>query len=189
MPITLTTRTGKTYYLHSGKTTTGKPKFFFSTKKSGELVDAIPEGFEIFEDIDGKAFLRRIPEQIILPSELAMIENALRRHGETWQFKAQVKKDTITIYECLSNMKDLEDMVGLFGARRLTEADKARFASYTAVLRFVLTDKQARLFATERYCFRGSVDAWISIAKPCELPFQIKKYIKHLGRESMYELL
>jgi hypothetical protein len=188
MPITHTTRTGKTYYLHTGKTKTGKPKFFCSRNKSGELADAIPEGFEIYEDIDGKAFLRRIPEKIILPDESAMVQDALLRHGEAWQFKAEVKNDTIIIYECGSNLNELEEMVGIFGVRRLTAADKARFASYTAVLRFVLTDKQARLFATERYCFRGSVDDWIPIAAPCELQVQIKRYIKHVGRESIYDL-
>jgi hypothetical protein len=56
------------------------------------------------------------------------------------------------------------------------------------VLRFVLADKQQRTFATERFCFRGSVDRWIYIAGPADLSVQLKKYIKHLGRESMYEL-
>ena len=39
----------KTYYLHQGKTKTGKPKYYFSTKIKGDLVEEIPEGYEIYE--------------------------------------------------------------------------------------------------------------------------------------------
>ena len=42
-------RKGKTHYLHVGKTKTGKPKYYFSMKKDGELVDAMPVGYEIYE--------------------------------------------------------------------------------------------------------------------------------------------
>ncbi len=49
-------------------------------------------------------------------------------------------------------------------------------------------DRETRAFATERFCFRGSVDDWIHIGGPGPLAEQVEKYVKHLGRESMYEL-
>ena len=55
-------------------------------------------------------------------------------------------------------------------------------------MRFVLVDKAERLFAPERYCFRGSVDDWISIGPPAPLEKLAAKYLKHLGRESFFEL-
>jgi hypothetical protein len=62
-------------------------------------------------------------------------------------------------------------------------------ATYTAVMRFVLCDEEKRLFLAERFCFRGSVDDWIDIGGlPKSLPVQLKKFIKHLGKESIYEL-
>jgi hypothetical protein len=57
-----------------------------------------------------------------------------------------------------------------------------------AVLRFILTDKKARRFVTEIFCFRGSVDDWIHIGGPGTLTDQVCKYVKHLGGESIYEL-
>ena len=39
-----------------------------------------------------------------------------------------------------------------------------RSASYQAVMRFVLVDWEKRLFSVERFCFRGSVEDWISIS-------------------------
>jgi hypothetical protein len=186
--IEYTSRTSKTYYLHAGVTKTGKPKYFFSQKQDGALIDAIPDGFEIYENVERLVFLRRIPKQIILPEELALVETALRRHGEDWQYKNEVKKDTITVYECGADIGGLSEMAMSFGQRPLSDAERSRFAHYMAVLRFVLVDKEARTFVSERFCFRGSVDDWIHIGGPGSLTDQVGKYVKHLGRESMYEL-
>ena len=58
MPVTHTNRRGQTYYLHAGTTRTGKPRYWFSTKAEGELVDPIPEGHEVYENPDAQGFLR-----------------------------------------------------------------------------------------------------------------------------------
>jgi hypothetical protein len=57
-----------------------------------------------------------------------------------------------------------------------------------AVMRFVLKDKAARKFAPERFCFRGSVEDWISIGEPDQLGKLVSKFLKHLGRDSIYDL-
>ena len=188
MGITHSTRTGKTYYLHAGVTKTGKPKYFFSMKRDGTLIDTIPEGFEVYENIDGQVFLRTITKQIIQTEELALVQAALLRHGEEWQYKAEIKKDAITVHECGSDIARLDEIATRFTFRPLSSAEKARIANYIAVLRFVLADTQKRTFVTERFCFRGRIDDWIYIDGPADLSVQLKKYIKHLGQESMYEL-
>lgn len=188
MSIQHTSRTGKTYYLHVGTTKTGKPKYFFSLKQNGASGDTIPDGFEIYENVSGQVFMRKIPKQIIHPKELARVEAALRRHATAWQYIAEVKKDTITVHECATNLDGLDEMAMLFSLRPLSDEAKSRFRNYVAVLRFVLDDKESRTFVTERFCFRGSVNRWIYLDGPASLPNQLNKYIKHLGCESMYDL-
>jgi predicted O-methyltransferase YrrM len=61
-------------------------------------------------------------------------------------------------------------------------------ASYMAMLRFTLIDRKTRVFVAERFCFRGSVDDWIPIAGPGTLAAHVRRFVKHLGRESFYEL-
>ncbi len=117
MSVTHSTRTGKTYYLHAGMTKTGKPKYYFSTKRDGTLVDTIPEGFEVYENIDGQVFLRTITKPTIQPEELSMVQAALLRHGEEWQYKAEIKKDTITVHECGSDIAGLEEMATMYRGR------------------------------------------------------------------------
>jgi hypothetical protein len=56
------------------------------------------------------------------------------------------------------------------------------------VIRFVLKDEVQRVFAPERYCFRGSVEDWISIGEPDQLQRLTSRFLKHLGKDSMYEL-
>ena len=60
--------------------------------------------------------------------------------------------------------------------------------NYMPVMRFVLEDEAKRVFRAERYCFRGSVDDWISIGEPAQLHKLVAKFCKHLGRVSMYDL-
>ena len=188
MGITHTSRTGKTYHLHAGTTKTGKPKYFFSTNPPAEPVDGIPDGFEVYENVGGQVFLRRIPKQIIRPDEIQLVEAALLKHGEAWQYRAEVRKETIVVHECGTDISGLNEMTISFRRRPLSEAEKNMFANYMAVLRFVLADTDKRLFVTERFCFRGSIDDWIYLNGPAPLAEQIRKYIRHLGRESLYEL-
>jgi hypothetical protein len=70
MAIEHINRKGKTYYLHEGKTKTGKPKYFFSMKSEGNLVNKMPEGYEIYENPNAQVFLRKIQPQIVTPEEV-----------------------------------------------------------------------------------------------------------------------
>lgn len=74
-------------------------------------------------------------------------------------------------------------------SKREHEAIAERFAHYQPVLRFILVDAERRLFAPERFCFRGSVDDWISIGRAESMEELALKYLKHFGRESMDELI
>src|SRR5665213_2899999 len=99
MSIEHASRSGKVYYLHVKAGKAGKSNFFFSTDAKGPLADDVPSGFEIYENIGGQVFLRRIPKKIISDEELEMTRRALTAHGGEWQFKTEVNKNIITVYE------------------------------------------------------------------------------------------
>src|ERR1035438_9397585 len=98
-----TTRTGKTYYLHVGQGKSGKPNYFFSTEPDGQLVNSVPEGFEIYENIGGQVFLRRKQPKLISDEELEMVKGALKRHAEEWRYRVEIKKTAIIIHETSVN--------------------------------------------------------------------------------------
>jgi len=142
MSIQHTARNGKTYFLHVMAGKRGKAKYHFSTRPDGALVESVPAGFEIYENVHSQVFLRRATPRLITDAELEALKQTAIQH-----------------------------------------------ATYTAMLRFVLADQEGRLFLAERFCFRGAVDDWIDIGgPPQELPRVIGKFMKHLGRDSFFEL-
>ena len=47
MVVTHVNRKRHTYFLHEGKTKAGKPKYFFSRDSEGDVLDTIPDGYEV----------------------------------------------------------------------------------------------------------------------------------------------
>jgi hypothetical protein len=71
---------------------------------------------------------------------------------------------------------------------QLREALRRSF-TYTPMMQFVLDDIKDRTFIIERWCFRGSVDDWITLDYSRDLKDLVKKYGQHLGKESFYDLI
>ena len=189
MSIQHNTRTGKTYYLHVGQDKSGKPNYFFSTEPKGPLVNSVPEGFEIYENVGGQVFLRRKQPKLITDEELAMVKEALKRHAEEWRYRVEVKKTAAIIHEAPDHTAMVERLALPWINKATLKESVIQNATYMAVMRFVLADPEKRLFLAERFCFRGSVDDWIDIGGPAQkLPVLLKKFIKHLGNESIFEL-
>lgn len=164
MAVTHVNRKRQTYFLHEGKTKTGKAKFFFSKDSEGTLPDAIPEGHEIYENPNAQVFLRKKTLQLVSDEEVAVIKAGIRQYAAGLNYIVDVKGNQIVIYE---------------GQGR----------SYHQMLRFTLTDEKPRRFFVERWCFRGSIDDWFPLLGGGELSEVVKKCCRHLGRESFYELM
>jgi len=193
MPITYTNRRGKTYYLHTGKTKTGKEKFFFSKKAAGELCTEAPEGFEVYENPDGLVVLRRELKTLLDESELSFIRRSMRTMTslKDYQYIIDHDKDTITIFVLDDDpVESLAELNPFLLERKNAVRDYAlRFGHYAAMMRFRLEEEQKRLFQAERFCFRGSVDDWIEIGGPDKLDILARKFLKHLGQQSFYDLM
>ena len=190
MAIQHTSRTGKTYFLHTGPKRGGGVQYFFSTRPAGPLAAQLPDGFEIYESVHGQVFLRRTQPRLIRDEETACIERGIAKRRGNNLYKVEVRGDTLTVFESTDNVGALSGLFGGFPSRDRSkqEALRERFASYQAVMRFILVDPGQRLFAPERYCFRGSVDDWISIGPPEPIERLATQFLKHLGRDSMFEL-
>ncbi|MCP4542888.1 MAG: hypothetical protein GY832_37685 [Chloroflexi bacterium] len=190
MPIQHVNRRGQTYYLHQGTTKTGKPKYFFSKKSGDDLVSAIPDGFEIYENPNSQVFLRKIRPKIISDNEIAVVEKGMKRFSLVQHYLVDAKKDIIILFVANQNIDRLSELLQ-FAPRDKGESVQDLFAqlvSYSPMLRFALLDKGKRLFVAQRYCFRGSIDDWITIGVPDTLQKLVKTYVKHLEQDSYFEL-
>jgi len=190
MPVQYVNRKGQTYYLHQSTTKTGKPKYFFSKKCEGVLVDIIPDGFKIYENPNARVFLRRILPRIITDYEIAVVEKGMKRFSRLQYYQVDVKKDTISVFVADQDVDRLSDILRCAPRSRGENVQDllALFISYSPMLRFVLIDKERRIFVAKRYCFLGSIDDLIEISETDTLQNLVKTYVKHLGRDSYYDL-
>ena len=173
-----------------GKNKAGKPAYFLSQKTSsekGQILDEEPKGYEIYEKPDGQVFCRKTTPQVISDDEIAVVEKELARR-QLKQCAVERKGKDLIVSE--GQGLDLRGALGgLFMANpKAFEAISTNYRHYQPVLRFQLIDKEKREFALSRWCFLGSIDGWhfLSSGKLGDLA---KKYVKHIGKESFYELM
>jgi hypothetical protein len=183
-------RKGQKYYLHQGTTKTGKPKYFFSQKSEGTLVQTIPDGFEVYENPNAQVFLQRIQPKIITLDEIATVEKGIQKFSHLHYCKIDVKKDTIYVCTPNQNVNNLSKLYSSFSTANPVDIESAiaHSISYSSMLRFILYNEQKRIFTAQRFCFLGSIDDWIGIGYPDTLPTLVEKYMQHLEKDSFYEL-
>jgi len=190
-----TNRKGDGYYLHVGKTRTGKPQYFFSRQPTDAPLDAIPEGFEIYESPEaGLVFLRRAKPVTIAPFEREMLCEAIRQRAGLEYFIVEPQEKSLVVYLPTASQdlpRVLAEGLRPFSAERARAQTDwfMRQSSYEKMMRLVLVDEDERLFQVERWCFRGSIDTWIFLDGPALLADLVNKYVKHLGKESFFELM
>ena len=157
MPVFYTNCHGQTYLIHERKTKTGKPCYYASMRTEGNLIEAVPEGYEVYERPGGRVSVRKIQKSLILPHELQFVQDQLaplndreyaffrsalgegafilssvkrlmlERHCFRWQ--AEIRGKEIIIYEVSCNGQP--------------------------ILKFVLRDEEERKYRAYRWCFRG----------------------------------
>jgi hypothetical protein len=188
MGYTFMTRRGKVYYLHTGPKRGGGIQYFVSTEPEGPTAEAVPEGFEIYETPNGQVYLRRAKPSLIEAAELALINSALNKRATIQhRYLAETTNDRIVIHEGDTGIDHLRKINMRFLEEGLQDY-AVRNAHYMPVMRFTLKDRGKRLFAPERFCWRGSVDDWIPIGEAGRLEKLISKYFKHLGNDSFYDM-
>jgi hypothetical protein len=194
MPITYTNRKGFTYLLNKGVTKTGKPRYYFAREQKDEVVEQIPQGYQIEESVNGIVSLVKERPQLILPKESASVDAALKRHPKAGNHRVAVKNNQIIIYEGIGGgMDSLRIILGqaglkIDGVEERLQAELDRYTQFTPVMRFILDDQENREYHAERWCYRGNIDDWIYAGYSGKIDHLAKKLIPKLGTDEFYEL-
>lgn len=179
-------RKGQIYYLYQGTTKTGRQKYYFSTKENQDRLNNIPDGFEVYENpISAQVFLIKSEEPLISELEKNAVISSLKENSNLDHFIVDVRKNYITIYTA-ENAMDTDNYPEYMHEKILRNMHM--FLRYMAEMRFGLVDTNKRYFVAERFCYRGSVDDWVTISSPNRLNELIAQFVMHLGRKSFYEL-
>jgi len=192
MPYQYTNRKKVTYSLYQNRTKTGKVRYYFSQKQSaGNPIEQLLEGYEVYENPNAVVFLRKKQAPVITRDEIALIEKGILKYCQLPRHTIDVKKNIIRVF---IPDQDVDDLINLFRESSILSKpvnldSLENMLTYSPVMQFVLEDKDERLFQAERYCYLGSTDDWIPIGFPGSLSKLAEKYLRHIGKDSYFELM
>jgi len=191
MTVKHTNYKGETYYLHKGTGKKGGSQYSFSKKEVGAPVKLVPKGYEIYEDPNGRVFLRKIVPMKISQEEVSVVENSIRQYARLKDYKIDVKGKAITIYLPDQEIDDLRSCFDslVFVNHSLLDKSLKNILTYSPMMRFILTDEKERKFRVERTGFLDPKDDWSLLEGPNDLQKLAKKYCRHLSKNSFYDLI
>jgi len=182
MPVTHVNRKRDTYYLHVGKTKDGETRYWFSKVIEGDLVESMPEGFEVHEDHHAHVFLRKIVPQPVTAAEVATVADGLKRHTAGQDCIVDVQGEHIVVSHAERVALDAQGFALPFPVSS---------RNYTKMLRFTLVGEAERTFRVQRWSFRGSIGDWIDLrgsGSEGKLPDLVQRFCPHIGQDSFYTL-
>lgn len=198
MPVTYTNRKDRKYYLCQGVTKTGKLRYHFSREQKGEPLDKIPEGYEITESVNGIVSLSKVRPKLLLEQEIANVKSAIQRHPQAKKYRLDTKPKEITIYEQVGpdmqeHMTMMSTELGIptaitSGYIRRMEKERDVYTQYTPIMKFILSDRESRLFRAQRMCFLWDIDDWIDIEYDKTIEELARALVPTLGSDEFFEL-
>jgi hypothetical protein len=207
-PFSFTNHYGQTYYLHRKRRSDGRIVYALRTSATN-ATGVLPDSLEVRENVQGRVSVRQHRVRQIAEREAQLLEAALAQ-SRPFAYRLDVDGRAATIYasaadrHCLSESVEADfaegfsqalrtlltkryapELIALFRERR--QEERGRRPRYYPVMRFVLADKEQRLFSVERVCFTGE-SSWVRL-EILSLPAALMKYLPHLGRDSFFDLL
>jgi len=190
-------RRGDVYFLQAAKTRTGRRRYYFGRKLTGEPIEDVPTGYEVYESPrHGQVYLREELLTCIAPGEREIVSDGISLFSEVSHFIVDIEEDCLVVYVPTLSDDRVNDMV-----RRLAGPDAlqvpryreardqfARESKHEKALRFQLCDDEPRLFIAERWGSREAGGGWIYLGGPAALAGLVDDFVERLGKESFHEL-
>ncbi len=184
-----TNRMGDTYYLHAGKTKTGKPRYFFTkTVREGALLE-MPVGFEVSESINGVVSVRRKRpgEAEVADADVEVVRVAVKRHRRLQDHEVRTVGGAIVIFEPDTRRDELRHLESVLG-RQLPKSfinDRMKKTRFAPVMKFESDGKEYAVF---RMTYRGE-GGWSWPLATGRLNEVARKFIQHIGTDEFFELI
>lgn len=189
-PLTYINRCGKTHYFRTALTAKGGIRYYITKSDNfPDLIDAVPHGFEIYEDpYEGRVIFRKIVSCLITSEEMVFVKNAVERLSDLNDIIIQAEGDAIIVWVSQFNSIDGredkltdEEVIEFYG-------DNTRlWKKYDDKFKFVLIDAEKRLFQAERRVYMSLDGAYMPLKKGKGSLLKLtNQFCPHMGRESYF---
>lgn len=181
---------GDIYYVKAKITSKGNTSYFLTKKKDESCIDILPDAYEVFEKYDTKLmYIRKKKENFYTSEEIQKIKTQLETNKKIYFYKLDIYGELIRIYiveteEMGRHKKMLKETSFDFSPNIINLF--TRYDERIQIKGRIESGKKSYVFY--RFCYRGSIDDWISIAYGSNLGDLAKEVLQHLGKESYYEL-
>lgn len=187
-----TNRKGRHYYLHQRRTKAGKARHVFTREVGDGALNAIPDGFEVRENVNGIVSLaqsRAKQSKAITELEEQAVRTALAALALD-EYRLEARGSIVTIFEPDRHKTDgvtpLADHA-VFMPPPVPSKSWLKRVRFEPVLRFVLAHHRARVFHVERMTYRGN-GGWSHPLGQGKIADLAKEFLRHLGRKSFFDL-
>jgi len=192
--VTYTNRRGDVYYLHEGRTKTGKARYFAAKAPRAGALSAMPDGFEFCESINGVVSVRKIDSKApsVPEGDVNLARAEMARHAHLRRHRIEVVKGEIVIFEPISGLfPDLEAEIARHSSMRpeiaaLLSGSMRQRIRYGPVMKFVpVGDKR---YSVHRMTYRGD-GGWSWPLASGRLQELLERFLGRVGTDQFFELL
>jgi hypothetical protein len=191
---TYTNRMGETYYLHEGKTKTGKVRYFVAKAIREGVLSVMPNGFEFSESINGVVSVRRtdLSAARIPETDLALARAEMAHHAHLRHHRVEVIKGEIVVFQPANAISadaeaDRNRPFIVRPERRDTRGDRMRRrVRYAPVMKFVPFSERG-VYSVYRMTYRGD-GGWSWPLASGSLNRLLKRYLSDVGGDQFFEL-
>lgn len=187
MPVQHVNRKGKTYFLHQGKTKKGNPKYIFSQSEE-QALNAIPEGYETYENPNAQVFLRKIQPKLITKAEETFVKERLKTLIERKYCKITVDKGMFRIYLAGHDVDRMREIWGntLRAKKEGIETLIDQEITYSPVVQLVLQSPDNRLFVLKMVDYEKGNRVWETVDAPGSLDTLMEIVTEEMDIETDY---
>ena len=157
-------RRGDVYLLQAAKTRTGKRRYYVGRRLTGEPVEEVPAGYEVYESPRfGQVYLRKERLISIMPIEQEMVAEGIRCLSDVRHFIIDVEEICLVVYVPTMSTDEVDDMVRLVAGPGALQVPRfrqgrdqfVRELEHVKALRFEVLDWEPRQFHVERWSSDG----------------------------------
>jgi hypothetical protein len=191
--LTRANRDGEPYYLHEGRTKTGKARYFVARTVGPDALGAMPAGFEIAESVNGVVSVRRVDptRPQVAAADLLAVRAEVARHGHLRRYVVDARDGEIFVREpeCGCDEEGLRGMAAELGVsmERMREASVRRRPRHRPVMKFGPATGDEGDWVACRMVYRG-FERW-HLLSVGPLAYLARRYVGHVGRETFFELM
>ncbi len=182
----------QSYFIKSKKTKKGNTTYYMTKKEDETCLDEVPVGYEVFEKYDsGVLFIRKKQKSMFDLKEINCIKTNLNKNDALIDYRLSINGKEMAIYiaEKERNNRLLGSLMEPFFTKTQIDHFKSIRKTFEESMRIIIHEnKSEKEFEVQRYCYRGSVDDWITVGVESDIKKIRDGYLIHLGRDSYFEL-